>query len=444
MEEEIQEQPKEYAKKNEQFYEVQEDPKMVERALLVGVCEPGTTPEVAQEHLEELAQLVDTMGVPVVGDLIARISRPNPRFYVGTGKADEIKVFAEHLEADVIIFDLGLSPAQQRNWEKHTGLCVIDREEVILDIFAGRAQTREAVLQVALARMEYHLPRLRRAWTHLERQRGGTSNRGGMGELQLEVDRRLVVNRIAKIKKELAEVRKRRVTQRKSRGLRPVPTAAIVGYTNAGKSSLLRRLTGADVLVEDKLFATLDTTTRRIVLENNQPLLLTDTVGFIRKLPHDLVEAFKATLEEAVEADFLVHVLDVSHPEAEDHYNVTCQVLDELGMGDKKTLLVLNKIDLLEDPYPLVRMRAKNPLCTAISVHSGEGIEAMLALMNEHFVLDQLSHRYRIPANRYDLVTLLHREANIESEHYEGNDIVIEATLPPTIAAKVAEFVIEE
>jgi GTP-binding protein HflX len=408
---------------------------------LVGIQDAKTTLVEAEEHLDELASLADTMGVEVVGRLVARVARPSPHFFLGAGKAEEIKAMALGIEADVLIFDFDLSPSQQRNWEKFTEIAAIDRQEVILDIFAGRAQTKEARLQVGLARMQYSLPRLRRAWTHLERQRGGAGHKGGPGELQLEVDRRIVLDRITRFKRELKEVRRRRAVQRKSRGGRPVPSAAIVGYTNVGKSSLLRRLTGADVFVEDKLFATLDTTTRRIDLSNNQPLLLTDTVGFIRKLPHGLVEAFKATLEEAVQSDFLLHVLDIGHPKIDEHYAVTNQVLAELGAADKPVMVVLNKTDQPHDPLTLNRFRLLNSLAFPVSTRNGEGIGPLLAAFAEHFVLPMRRYRLRIPQNRYDLVNLLHTEGDVLVERYEADGILIEADCPLRFDHQLAAFV---
>ncbi|HOE95579.1 MAG TPA: GTPase HflX [Candidatus Sumerlaeota bacterium] len=420
--------------------EISLEPQKVERAFLVGIQEPGMSREDAEDHLAELASLTDTMGVGVAGQQIARVARPTPQLYLGAGKADEIKALADAHEADVIIFDTDLSPSQQRNWEELTGVAVIDRQEVILDIFAGRAQTREARLQVGLARMEYSLPRLRRAWTHLERQRGGAGMRGGPGELQLEVDRRVVMERITRFKRQLAEVRKQRAVQRQARGARPVPTAAIVGYTNAGKSSLLKRLTGADVFIEDKLFATLDTTTRRILLPNNQPLLLTDTVGFIRKLPHGLVEAFKATLEEAALADFLVHVLDISNPKIEEHYRVTNEVLEELGAGDRKTIIVLNKADREHDPYLLAQFRRHNPLTFKTSVATGEGIESLLQAFADHFILPMRRLHLRIPHNRFDLVNLVHREGTVHDQRHEADGVWLDADIPLRHLKDLAPF----
>jgi GTP-binding protein HflX len=423
--------------------EIQQERNKRQRAYLVGVQDITTNRLEADDHLAELASLTDTMGAEVVGTAVARIDRPTPNLYLGQGKSEEIKALALAAEADVLIFDVDLSPSQQRNWEKFAEVAVIDRQEVILDIFAGRAQTKEARLQVGLARMEYSLPRLRRQWTHLERQRGGAGLRGGPGELQLEVDRRVVTDRIRRFKQQLAEVRKQRRVQRKSRKDRPVPTAAIVGYTNVGKSSLLKRLTGADVLVEDKLFATLDTTTRRIMLANNQPLLLTDTVGFIRRLPHQLVEAFKATLEEAIESDYLIQVLDVTHPKIDEHFRVTNQVLAELGAEHKKMIVVLNKIDQEYDPLLLVQFRAKNPLTYAVSTRTGEGLEELKAAFAEHFTVPMRRARLHLPQDRFDLLNLLHREGTIYEERYENDGAWLDAEYPVRYEKEFAGMVIE-
>ena len=307
-------------------------------------CPPGE----GEELLAELTELVENLGLSVVRATLVKLRSPSPALFLGKGKAEELVAAAKADGAEVIVFDSALSPAQQRNWEEIAGIAVIDRQEVILEVFADRAHTREAVLQVALARMEYSLPRLTRAWTHLSRQRGRGAM-GGEGETQLEQDRRVVRDRIAHLKEELAAVVRHRGVQRTRRVRVPLPTASIVGYTNAGKSSLLNRLTGSHVLVEDKLFATLDPTTRQLVLPGNQKLLLTDTVGFIRRLPHGLVEAFKATLEEVLVADFLIHVVDITSPHFEKHRATTLSVLAELGAGNKPALNVFNKVDLADE-----------------------------------------------------------------------------------------------
>src|ERR1700712_3302831 len=313
-------------------------PTKLERAFLIGVQTHSMAAGEADELLAELKELVENLRISVVRSTLVNLRQPTPALLLGSGKAKELSDQAKEDGADVIVFDEHLSPAQQRNWEELSGLPVIDRE-----VFADRAHTREAVLQVALARMEYSLPRLTRAWTHLSRQRGKGSM-GGEGETQLEQDRRIVNDRIVHLRDELASVVQQRDVQRRRRLRVPVPTSAIVGYTNAGKSSLLNRLTGAHVLAEDKLFATLDPTTRQLLLPNHQKLLITDTVGFIRRLPHGLVEAFKATLEEVVVADFLIHVLDVTNPNFEQHHETTLKVLEELGAGDQTIITVFNKV----------------------------------------------------------------------------------------------------
>ena len=419
--------------------EIRIDPRKVERAFLVGVQDEQTTLAEAEDHLNELASLSDTMGVDVVGRIVARVLRPTPHFYLGQGKAEEIKALALGVDADVLIFDIDLSPSQQRNWEKFTEIAVIDRQEVILDIFAGRAQTREARLQVGLARMNTACRVCRRAWRpRTPARRCGPSRGPGESSSRSTADRYRPHHGF---RRELKEVRQRRAVQRRARRGRPVPTAAIVGYTNVGKSSLLRRLTGADVFVEDKLFATLDTTTRRIELPGGQPLLLTDTVGFIRKLPHGLVEAFKATLEEAVEADFLVHVLDITHPKIEEHYRVTNQVLSELGAGDKPTIVLLNKADQPHDPLLLNRFRLRNPLTFVISTQTGDGIDAFLNACAEHFTVPMRRLSLVIPQNRYDLVSLAHTEGTVITEDFDAERIRLEVELPIRFAHQFEEFI---
>jgi GTP-binding protein HflX len=421
------------------MFEIQERPRMVERAVLVGVYHRKEEEADAANLLEELGSLVDTLGVPILERVLARVPRPHPKLLTGTGKADEIIARAKSLEADVLIFDNELTPGQQRNWEQLSGLTVIDRQEVILDIFGRRAQTREARLQVELARLEYNLPRLTRGWTHLSRQGGGIGGRGE-GETQLETDRRLVRKQIDKLKAEIAEVRSSRATQRKQRERLPLPNAAIVGYTNAGKSSLLKRLTGADVLVEDKLFATLDTTTRRVELPSGQPLLLTDTVGFVRRLPHQLVDSFRATLEEATLADFLVHVVDASHPQAIEFHNTTRDVLGELGAGDKPTVTVFNKIDLPAGAGQAEVLRLHFPGAVFLSTRTGDGIPALLDALAAQLASRIAERRLVLPTDRADLLALLHREGKVLSEKWEADHIEATVLIPPKFDALFAPF----
>lgn len=415
------------------MFDVREKPLMVERALLVGAYFDRNDEDVANSLIEELAELVSTLGIGIVGSKCFFVRQRNQRYLTGSGKCEEIAEYAGEIKADCIIFDNELSPMQQRTWEEEGNMTVIDREEVILDIFKMRARTKEAALQVELARMQYALPRLAKMWGHLDRQRGGGGGGKGAtrgdGEQQIEVDRRLARKKIGRIKTELEDVRRNRETQRKQRVEEGVPHASIVGYTNAGKSSLLNLLAESEVLVENKLFATLDPTTRRIELPDGQPLLLTDTVGFVRNLPHRLIEAFKATLEEAIIADFLIHVLDASAPEVFAFYDTTVSVLEELGAGDKQTIIVLNKIDLLKDnPDRLHEIRSYfDGKALEISILEKKGIEPLVNKLSDMLV-DRISRmNLRIPQSRQDMVALLHREGKIVTEDYEGNDVLLTA-----------------
>ena len=319
--------------------------KRPERVFLVGVELKSRNHADMRDSLAELGELAATAGGEVIGDGLQKTESLNPATFIGKGKAAEFADFCRRQDVDTVIFDDDLSPAQSRNLEKIFNCKILDRTSLILDIFAQRARTREGKLQIELAQLQHLLPRLTRFWGHLSRQAGGIGMRGGEGETQLETDRRRVQDRIAKISRELELVRQQRGIQRTGRQRNNWPLASIVGYTNAGKSTLLNALTGADVLVKDILFATLDPTTRRLRLPTNQNVLLTDTVGFIRKLPHGLVEAFKATLEEVVQADLLLHVVDISHPQAEEQIAAVNAVLAEIGAGEKPTLMVFNKMD---------------------------------------------------------------------------------------------------
>ncbi len=418
----------------------QADPFRVERAFLVGIQTTETAAEEAAELLAELKELVENLGIGVVGSTMVNLRKPTPATLVGKGKADEIVGQARMLDCDVIVFDEGLTPAQQRNWEHDSKITVIDRQEVILDVFADRAHTREAVLQVALARMEYSLPRLTRAWTHLSRQRG-KGNLGGEGETQLEQDRRIVRQRITRLKRELIEVRQHRGVQRQKRRRVPVPTAAIVGYTNAGKSSLLNAMTGAAVLAEDKLFATLDPTTRQLILPGNQKLLLTDTVGFVRRLPHGLVEAFKATLEEAVVADFIIHVLDVTAPAVEQHLTTTLQVLGELGAEDRPRIMVFNKTDVAT-PDQIARARRINPDALFLSAHTHEGVEELAAHCND-LIRDRFgSAELLVPHDRYDVIARLRQVGHVQEEEPLENGVRLVGRFPPSQNGYFAPFLV--
>ncbi len=419
----------------------EKNPKRASSALLIGVQTPDMPAGEGAELLAELEELVGNLGIEIAASELVRIREHNARFLVGTGKAEELMCLADELDVDLIVFDEELSPAQGRNWEKESDRAVIDRQEVILEVFNQRAQTREAKLQVELAQLEYALPRLKRAWTHLSRQRG-KGKMGGEGETQLEVDRRLVRDRITALKTELAAVVRHRSVQRHRRQRVPVPNAAIVGYTNAGKSCLLNRLTGAAVLVQDKLFATLDPTTRQLVLPDGRKLLLTDTVGFIRRLPHRLVEAFKATLEETVISDFLLHVLDLTNPQVEKHLEATMDVLNELGADTKRTITVFNKSDAAR-PETIELVRARHPDAVFVSAHTGEGIENLLARCSELTRTAEFAATLRVPHARYDIVAKLHATGGIVEERAEDDAYYITGRVPFSLRDLVAPFLVE-
>ncbi|HVU35147.1 MAG TPA: GTPase HflX [Opitutaceae bacterium] len=415
-------------------------PSQLERAFLVGVQNDVMPDGERAELLAELKELVENLRITVTRTTLVRLRQPTPALLLGSGKAAELIEMAKADGADVIVFDEALSPAQQRNWEEMSGLAVIDRQEVILEIFADRAHTREAILQVALARMEYSLPRLTRAWTHLSRQRGKGAL-GGEGETQLEQDRRIVRDRIAHLKRELANVVQQRDVQRRRRQRVPIPTCSIVGYTNAGKSTLLNKLTGAQVLAADKLFATLDPTTRQLVLRGNQKLLVTDTVGFIRRLPHGLVDAFKATLEEVVVADFLIHVLDVTNPNVEQHHATTLAVLDELGAADKTIITVFNKIDAAT---PALRQHAArlSPGALFVSAHTGEGLDALETRCLELIAETHAATELLVPHERYDVIARLHAVGHVQQEEQLDTGVRLRGRFPPAQAAFFAPFVV--
>ena len=405
---------------------------MVERAMLIGITLPGVDDSTTRSLLDELRELVTTLGIGIQHEVQLPIRKPHAKFLLGSGKAEELIEQAKAHDCDVIVFDNELTPAQQRNWEQaaEDKILVIDRQEVILDIFGKRAQTKEAVLQVELARLEYNLPRLKSAWTHLSRQRGGGSMQRDAGETQLELDQRMVRTQITRVKRELESVIQHRHVQRKKRMTVPVPTCAIVGYTNAGKSSLLNKLTNSDILAEDKLFATLDPTSRRCPLPSGQPLVITDTVGFVRNLPHRLVDAFKATLEEAVVSNFLVHVLDINSPEIEAHAETTLSVLRGLGADEKNIITVFNKVDDLWDEDTRLSLSFRYPDAYFVSAHSGEGISALLERMEAIVESDFSQLRLLIPHDRYDLVARLHREGGVRKEEARDNGIYIVGSVP--------------
>lgn len=432
-------------------FEIREKPSEFERALLVGIGLPGESRRERAALLAELEDLVHNLGIGIAQSSLEFTREMQAKYLCGIGKAEEIRALAEELDADCVIFDNLLAPSQQREWEKLLEVTVMDREEIILDIFARRARTREAVLQVDLARMQYALPRMAGMWKHLDRQRGGSGGgKGGgaaargEGEKQIEVDRRLAHDRIEAIRDELEVVRRQRGTQRKERNRQGIPSAAIVGYTNAGKSSLLNLITGADVLAQNILFATLDTTSRKIELPDGQPLVLTDTVGFIRNLPHRLVEAFKSTLEEATLADFLIQVVDASDREALRHYETTCEVLAELGAADKPMVVVWNKTDLIPDELreSTLAALADKVKCPSIcaSVLQEKGMDTLLAACVEMLSHRVTTARYRIPLAESRIIAIMHRDGKVVNTEYEGNDALVEAILPREFAARLEAY----
>jgi len=404
--------------------------------VLVGAPLKSLPQELADEHLEELGRLVDTAGVQVVGTLAQRLDSPHPKFFIGEGKVAELKQLAEANGATLMVFDEELSPAQGRNLEEATGLRVMDRAEIILDIFATRARSAEARLQVELAQLQYMLPRLTRMWAHLSRTRGGVGSGGvgmrGPGETQLETDRRMVGVRIARLRRELERFSRQRATRRAGRGEHF--TAALVGYTNAGKSSILRALSGSDLFVEDRLFATLDATSRMVALDEGYEALLTDTVGFIRKLPHHLVASFRATLEEALDAELLLHVVDISHPGWEEQKAVVDDVLEGLGAHEKPVLLVFNKADrFTHEEETALRARAaalySRPSIFVSAVESG-GLEPLRARLLDELRRRRAQVRITLPAADGGLLAEIYREGEVISREDLGSEILLTARLP--------------
>ena len=417
--------------------------KETKAAFLVGTFPSGGDKNLGEEYLEELERLCETFGLDVAGRILCPIKKLTAATYIGAGKLEEIEKIVTDLDIGVVIFDDEISPNQQRNLEAFFKRPVIDRTELIIEVFAQRAQTREAQLQIELAKIKYQFPRLKRMWTHLSRQSsGGGGHVKGEGEKQIEIDRRLLRKRLDQMKKEIEEVGSHRETQRTARKRSGIPTFAIVGYTNAGKSTVMKALTGADVLVEDKLFATLDTTTRKFILPNHQEILLVDTVGFIRKIPHTLVVAFKSTLEEAVHTDVLIHLIDVSHPLAEEHAEATLAVLKELGATDHPMITVFNKIDASQDQEVLARLKVMYPKAVSISALKREGLEDLLAQMIEDLAALRKVLKLRIPQSEYALVSELMREGKVLESDYEENDILLTIEIPKQLEYKVKPFLI--
>jgi GTP-binding protein HflX len=416
-----------------------------ERVFLVGVELKSRNSWETRDSLAELAELAATAGGEVAGEGVQKLEAPNAGTFIGKGKADEFAAHCRRHDVDTVIFDDELSPAQSRNLEKIFNCKVLDRTALILDIFAQRARTREGKLQIELAQLQHLLPRLTRFWGHLSRQQGGIGMRGGEGETQLETDRRRVQDRIARIREELEVVRRQRSTQRSARQRNQWPLASIVGYTNAGKSTLLNRLTGANVVAVDKLFATLDPTTRRLRLPTNQNVLLTDTVGFIRKLPHGLVEAFKATLEEVVQADLLVHVVDVSHPQADEQIKSVEAVLKEIGAEGKPMLMVFNKTDRLDgNREALNRFLEKHPHGAAISAGNGDGVSALLAELGAQLRPAREFMELAVPHEQAGVIARLHEVGQVIERRYFGKTARFKARIPPHYRREFAPFLVRE
>jgi GTPase len=408
--------------------------------ILVGAPTTDVSQSLSEEHLEELARLTETAGGVVASLLRQRLSYPNPRYYVGEGKAQELKGLVEMTGANLVIFDEELSPAQGKNLEDLLGVRVMDRAELILDIFATRARTREAKLQVELAQLEYLLPRLRRMWIHLSRIRGGIGLRGP-GETQLETDRRLIGNRIADLKDKLREVAKARAVQRRSR--EGEFRAALVGYTNVGKSSILKSLSGADLFVEDRLFATLDSATRVVDLGSGHQALVTDTVGFIRKLPHHLIASFRSTLEEAREADILLNVMDASDPSWEEHREVVHEVLDELDLTQRPQLLVFNKIDRLthqEEQDLRRRIRALEPTpAVFVSAHREESLLRLKDALKARIRARLRRLTVSVPFADGETLAALHREGEVLAQREDGSGVEMDVRVPESLAGRLRQ-----
>jgi len=402
-----------------------------EKVFMIGVQLKADHAWSVEESMDELAELVTTAGAEVVGRGSQRLDKFNAATFIGPGKAKEFAEECKLSKVDTVVFDEELNPAQGRNLEKVFECKILDRTALILDIFSQRAQTREGKLQVELAQLNHLLPRLTRFWTHLSRQKGGIGMRGGDGESQLEVDRRKVRERIGKIQRDLELVMRNRDVQRSGRKRNQWPLGSMVGYTNAGKSTLFNAVTGAATLSEDKLFATLDPTTRRLKLPTNQNVLLSDTVGFIRKLPHDLVDAFKATLEEVIEADLLLHVVDVSSPYAEEQIEAVNLVLGELGVGEKRTLMVFNKIDRISTSGLAKRFTDKYSNSIAVSAKTGEGFYEFMSELGKQLRPIRQMVEISIPHSKSNVIARLHEVGQVIERNYDGEEAFFKALIPP-------------
>ncbi len=418
--------------------------KTTERAFLIGAQFKSHSAWEIQDSLAELSQLAGTAGAEIIGQGYQKLETLHPSTFIGKGKAEEFAEQCRIENVDTVIFDDELSPGQARNLEKIFERKILDRTSLILDIFAQRAQTREGKLQVELAQLKYLLPRLTRFWTHLSRQKGGIGMRGGEGESQLEVDRRKISERITKLLEELEQVRKQRETQRSGRKRNLWPLASIVGYTNAGKSTLLNSLTGAEVVAEDKLFATLDPTTRRLRLPTNQNVLISDTVGFIRKLPHRLVEAFKATLEEVVEADLLIHVTDLSHPQVDEQIKAVNMVLEEIHAHEKPCMMVFNKIDQVESPGIIDHYLETHRPAVAISAKTQKGFDSFLAELGRQLRPIRQFLELKVPIEKTQVMSRLYEVGQVEERRFEDNDAYFKVRIPPQCHHEFEPYLVKD
>ncbi|MCH9617071.1 MAG: GTPase HflX [Chlamydiia bacterium] len=417
----------------------------IKKALLVGVHMSGGESELCREHLKELGELAKTLGVKEVREIYCPVKKFNAPTYIGSGKVEEFRDIVAAEGIDVIIFDDSITPNQQKNIENVAKVPVIDRTEVILEIFGLHARTKEAMLQIEVAKIRHQLPRLKRMWTHLSRQRGasGGGSSRGTGEKQIEIDRRLLKHKLRSVEREIKDVVRGREQTRKGRLRSGVPTFSIVGYTNAGKSTLLNALTGSEVLVEDKLFATLDTTARAYQLPNRSKIVLVDTVGFIRKLPHSLVKAFRSTLEEVCYTDVLIHLLDCSKKGSMARFEATMQVLEELGIKDKPVIVVLNKIDLLKSKEHIRKFNVLYDNVIAVSAVTHEGFDDLLSALEIEASRFCKKMHLRIDQSNYKLIDEITREGRVIHTDYEGNDVLLEVALPEHMERKAKPFLVE-
>lgn len=414
----------------------------LKKALLVGFYLKSEESVECAESLEELERLAETYGLKVIDKVAVGLRKINAATIIGSGKLQELEALSDEFSANVIIFDNEISPHQGRNLEKVFKKPVLDRTELIIEVFAQRAQTKEASLQVELAKIRYQLPRLKRLWTHLSRQvSGGGGYLKGEGEKQIELDRRMLHHRIFRLQKEIENVRANRKIQRSKRQRNNIPTFAIVGYTNSGKSTLLQALTNANILVEDKLFATLDTTTRKFTLPNNQEILLIDTVGFIRKISTTLIAAFKSTLEEAIYTDVLLHVIDASNLHALEQAKVTLEILKELGVSHQPVLTVLNKVDQCHENTILKKLKWTYPNSIEISAKNRQGFSNLTDAISKAITSLRKTVKLKIPQCRYSLVSELIKEGRVLVINYEGNDVLMEVEISSSMEKKVKSFI---